>query len=67
VLIRCPLLGDALSKVGALIGLGIDGENGFVAGAIAGAEVAEEARVEVFSDDTAWDVIEDIPNDSAAR
>jgi uncharacterized membrane protein len=53
------------SKVGALIGLGIEGEEGAEAGAIAGAE-AGEAGLEVFSDDTAWDVIEDIPNDSAA-
>jgi uncharacterized membrane protein len=53
------------SKVGALIGLGIEGEEGAEAGAIAGAE-AGEAGLEVFSDDTAWDVLEDIPNDSAA-
>jgi uncharacterized membrane protein len=55
------------SKVAALIGLGIDGEEGMVAGAILGAEAAEEAGgVEVFDDELAWDVIEDIPNDSAA-
>jgi len=55
------------SKVAALVGLGIDGEEGMVAGAILGAEAAEEAGgVEVFSDELAWDVIEDIPNDSAA-
>ncbi len=53
------------SKVGALIGLGIDGEDGAEAGAIAGAE-AGEAGLEVFSDDTAWDVLGEIPNDSAA-
>jgi uncharacterized membrane protein len=53
------------SKVGALIGLGIDGEEGMEAGAEAGAEAAQDG-VEVFSDDTAWDVLEDIPNDSAA-
>jgi uncharacterized membrane protein len=53
------------SKVGALIGLGIEGEEGAEAGAIAGAE-AGEAGLEVFSDDTAWDVLGDIPNDSAA-
>src|SRR3982750_1102339 len=35
------------TKVGALIGLGIEGEEG-------------------FSDEQAWDVLEDIPNDSAA-
>ena len=54
------------SKVAALIGLGIDGEEGFVAGAELGAEAAAEHGVEVFSDELAWDVLEDIPNDSAA-
>ena len=53
------------SKVGALIGLGIEGEEGMVAGAEAGAEAAEDG-VGVFSDEDAWDVIEEIPNDSAA-
>ena len=53
------------SKVGALIGLGIEGEEGIEAGAVAGAE-AGEGGVQVFSDEEAWDVIEDIPNDSAA-
>jgi len=53
------------SKVGALIGLGIEGEEGMEAGAEAGAEAAADG-VEVFSDEQAWDVLEDIPNDSAA-
>jgi uncharacterized membrane protein len=53
------------SAVGALIGLGIDGEDGFEAGAQAGAEVAAADGVEVFDDDE-WDVLEDIPDDSAA-
>ena len=54
------------SKIGALIGLGFEGEEGMEEGAIAGAEaVAEEGGVHVF-DDEAWDVLEDIPNDSAA-
>ena len=53
------------SKVGALIGLGIEGEEGLEAGAIAGAEAAEDG-VHVFSDEEAWDVLEEIPNDSAA-
>jgi uncharacterized membrane protein len=52
------------SKVGALIGLGLDGEEGMAAGAAAGAEAAAEG-VHVFGDD-AWDVLADIPNDSAA-
>jgi uncharacterized membrane protein len=55
------------SKVGALIGLGIEGEEGLQAGAAAGAEaVAEGNGVHVFSDEEAWDVLEEIPNDSAA-
>ena len=54
------------SKVGALVGLGIEGEEGFEAGAAAGAQVADEEGVNVFSDQDAWDVIEEIPNDSAA-
>jgi len=54
------------SKIGALIGLGFEGEEGMEEGAVAGAEaVAEEGGVHVF-DDQAWDVLEDIPNDSAA-
>ena len=54
------------SKVAALIGLGIDGEEGMVAGAELGAEKAAEEGIDVFSDEEAWDVLEDIPNDSAA-
>ncbi len=55
------------SKVGALIGLGIEGdEEGAEEGALAGAEAAAEGGVKVFDDETEWDVIEDIPNDSAA-
>jgi uncharacterized membrane protein len=53
------------SKVGALIGLGIEGEECLEAGAAAGAEAAVDG-VQVFSDQEAWDVLEDIPNDSAA-
>ena len=53
------------SKVGALIGLGIEGEEGLEAGAEAGAEAAADG-VEIFTDEEAWDVLEDIPNDSAA-
>jgi uncharacterized membrane protein len=53
------------SKVGALIGLGIEGEEGFEAGAVAGAEAASEG-FHAFSDEEAWDVVEEIPNDSAA-
>jgi uncharacterized membrane protein len=53
------------SKVGALIGLGIEGEEGMEAGAAAGAEATADG-VSAFSDEEAWDVLEDIPNDSAA-
>jgi uncharacterized membrane protein len=55
------------SMVGALVGLGIEGEEGMIAGAEAGAAAAAGGNgVSVFSDDDAWDVIEEIPNDSAA-
>ena len=54
------------SKVAALIGLGIEGDKGFEAGAEIGAEKVEEEGLEVFSEELAWDVVEDIPNDSAA-
>jgi uncharacterized membrane protein len=53
------------STIGALIGLGIEGEEGAEEGAALGAEAAEDG-VEVFSDEQAWDVLEEIPNDSAA-
>ena len=53
------------SKIGALIGLGIDGEEGVEAGAEAGAEMAAEG-INFFGDADEWDVLEDIPNDSAA-
>jgi uncharacterized membrane protein len=54
------------SKIGALIGLGIDGEEGMEAGAAAGAEQAAEEGINVFGGAEEWDVLEDIPNDSAA-
>src|SRR3954464_14769478 len=59
------------SKIGALIGLGVDGEEGAAgraaggAGAAAGAEAGADG-IEVFSEEDAWDVLDDIPNDSAA-
>ena len=52
------------SKVGALVGLGIAGEEGAEAGAVAGARRAEAEGIDVLGDE--WDVLEDIPNDSAA-
>jgi uncharacterized membrane protein len=55
------------TKIGALIGLGIEGEEGIEAGAAAGAaEVAGEGGVHIFTKEEAWDVLDDIPNDSAA-
>ena len=54
------------SKIGALIGLGIEGEEGAEAGATAGAEQAAAEGINVFGDAGEWDVLEDIPNDSAA-
>jgi uncharacterized membrane protein len=53
------------SKVGALIGLGIEGEEGMMKGARVGAEATTDG-VHAFSDQDAWDVIDDIPDDSAA-
>jgi uncharacterized membrane protein len=54
------------SKVGALIGLGIEGEEGMEAGAEAGAEAAEDGIDFISGDEDAWDVLAEIPNDSAA-
>ena len=55
------------SKIGALIGLGFEGEEGAEAGALAGAEeAAAEGGVRVFTEEEGWDVLADIPNDSAA-
>ena len=51
--------------VGGLLGLGAGGEEGMEAGAIAGAEAAADG-VDVFDDDDAWDVLEELPNDAAA-
>jgi uncharacterized membrane protein len=53
------------STIGALIGLGIEGDKGFDKGAAAGADAVADG-VQVFDDTDAWDVIEDIPNGSAA-
>ena len=53
------------STVGALIGLGIDGEEGAEAGAAAGAERAANGGLSPLGNEE-WDVLEDIPNDSAA-
>ena len=54
------------TKIGALIGLGIEGEEGMEAGAELGAEQAAEEGIHPLSEAEEWDVLEDIPNDSAA-
>jgi uncharacterized membrane protein len=54
------------TTIGALIGLGIDGEEGMEVGAIAGAEHAAAEGVDVLGGAEEWDVLADIPNDSAA-
>ena len=54
------------SKVGALVGLGIEGEEGAEVGAEAGAQAAAEQGVQAFNEEEAWDVVGEIPNDSAA-
>jgi hypothetical protein len=68
------LKGSQLSKdeaqefgavVGGLLGLGAGGEEGMEAGAIAGAEAAADG-VDVFDEEAAWDVLEDLPDDAAA-
>jgi uncharacterized membrane protein len=53
------------STIGALIGLGIEGEQGAEEGAAVGAEAMAEGG-HVLPDEQAWDVLEEIPNDSAA-
>jgi uncharacterized membrane protein len=50
--------------VGGLIGLGAAGEEGFELGAERGAEAVAD-RGGVFSEDQAWDVLAELPPDSA--
>jgi uncharacterized membrane protein len=50
--------------VGGLIGLGAAGSEGFQVGAERGAEAVAE-RGGVFSEETAWDVLEEVPPDTA--
>ena len=52
--------------IGALVGLGIEGEDGIEASALVGEQVAAQDGVHAFSDEEAWDVRAEIPNDSAA-
>ena len=53
------------SKVAALIGLGIEGEEGLEEGPRS-APRRRRTGVQLFTDEEAWDVLEEIPNDSAA-
>jgi len=57
---------NQVSDTSRYVGLGIEGEEGAEAGAIAGAEEAAAEGINVFGDAEEWDVLEDIPNDSAA-
>src|SRR5580765_8017213 len=54
------------SKIAALVGLGIEGEEGMEASVELGAKQAAEHGIDVFTDEIEWDVIDEIPNDSAA-
>jgi uncharacterized membrane protein len=54
------------SKIGALIGLGIEGEEGAEAGAALGTEQAGAEGIHPFAGAEEWDVLAGIPNDSAA-
>jgi uncharacterized membrane protein len=69
VLKRTDLSDDEAAEfgavIGALVGLGAGGLEGAEGGAEAGAEATAEG-VDLFSEEDAWDVVEDIPNDSAA-
>jgi len=53
--------------LGGLIGLGAGGQQGMEAGAAAGAQRVEEQDGHIFDPDhEMWDVLDDIPNDTAA-
>lgn len=53
------------AEIGALIGLGAGGIDGFVEGAMAGAEVVEEGGLGIIEDIT-QDLVDELPDDSAA-
>jgi uncharacterized membrane protein len=69
VLKRSDLKGDDAAEfgatVGALIGVGAAGPEGAEAGAELGAEMTAEG-VDLLPEEDAWDVVGDIPNDTAA-
>lgn len=54
------------ATVGALVGLGAGGAEGAVAGAEFGAAAVEDGFEEITDDDAIWDVLAEIPEDSAA-
>ncbi len=55
------------SKIGALFGLGFEGEDGVAEGAAAGVQVVEaEGGVHLLTEQDGWDALEDIPNNSTA-
>lgn len=53
------------ATIGALIGLGFEGEEGIEAGAELGAEAASEG-IDVLEENVDWDVLEEIPPNTAA-
>ena len=55
---------DLGAMVGALIGLGLEGEDGIEAGARAGIEAGADGHL--IDDDQVWNVADSIPNGSAA-
>jgi uncharacterized membrane protein len=56
------------AKIGALVGIGAfgDDEEAVESVALAGAETAAAEGVDMFSAEDVWDVVEDIPEDTAA-
>ena len=52
------------ATIGALLGLGLAGEDGMVAGAVAGAEAGADGHL--IDDDQMWDVADAIPEGAAA-
>jgi uncharacterized membrane protein len=57
--------GEVGAYIGGLIGLGGGGEEGAVEGIVAGAEAMESGEG-VFERERAWEIVNDIPQDSAA-
>jgi uncharacterized membrane protein len=52
--------------IGGLVGLGAGGEQGLEAGARAGAEMVREKGGHIFAPDDTWDVLDEMPPDTAA-